>query len=89
MDRASRLLRRTWVLGGIVAVLAAILLPRGETTAESISGDRLKPTFPAIEVGKVRALELERTVSKDGKSTKESIRLARSGPASWVRSRTT
>jgi hypothetical protein len=82
MDRASSLRRRIYVLGALSVALAAILVLRPSRTVSSPEESRLVPTFAALDVAKVRALEVQRP-GKDG-APGASIRLARASATSWT-----
>ena len=85
MDRATKLLRRTWILSGVVACLLGVVLLRSATTAESLSNEKLPATFPVIDVAKITAVDIERVVTRDGKPATEQVKLERVGQAAtWV-----
>lgn len=85
MDRATKLLRRTWILTGVVACLLAVVLLRSATTAESLSNEKLPATFPVIDVAKITAVDIERAVTRDGKPATDQVKLERVGQAAtWV-----
>jgi hypothetical protein len=82
MDRASSLLRRIFVFGALAIAFAAILVLRPSRTVTSPDESRLSPTFPPLDVAKVRALEIQRT-GKDG-TPGASVRLSRASATSWI-----
>ena len=83
MDRPKSLLRRCYVLGAFSVAALAVMLLRSTRDVESLAADKMPATFPAFDVATVRALEIERTVQRDGKPAKESVRLERTGVATW------
>ncbi|MBL9086020.1 MAG: DUF4340 domain-containing protein [Planctomycetia bacterium] len=84
MDRTQRLTRRLYVFVGALVVGVVVLVLRAATTTELPAAKALPPTFPGIDVAKVRAVEVEKTVTVDGKPTPRVVRLERTGVASWA-----
>ncbi len=84
MDRIQRLTRRLYVFVGALVLGVVVLVLRAATTTELPSAKALPPAFAGIDVAKVRALEVEKTVTVDGKATPRLLRLERTGVASWA-----
>ena len=84
MDRTQRLTRRLYVFVGALVLGVVVLVLRAATTTELPATKALPPTFPGIDVAKVRAVEIEKTVTVDGKPTPRLVRLERTGVASWA-----
>ncbi|MFO0931535.1 MAG: DUF4340 domain-containing protein [Planctomycetota bacterium] len=84
MDRTQRLTRRLYVFAGALVLGVVALVLRAATTTEIPATKALPPTFPGIDVAKVRAVEVEKTVTVDGKPTTRLVRLERTGVASWA-----
>jgi uncharacterized protein DUF4340 len=84
MDRSSTLVRRNLVLGGLAAVLVAVvaLRPGGATSVRE--KDDLPATFPDFAPDAARRVEVSRTTKKDGKPVTEEIRLVSDDGKAWT-----
>ena len=84
MDRAQSLVRRNLVFAAAACVLLAVVILRPSTSASVRSTDDFPSAFPGFEPGKAKAISVERTVKKDGKDVKETIRLVAASADAWT-----
>jgi hypothetical protein len=84
MDRNRILRRRANVFAGACVLFLGLTLVRGATETEVVTGKALPATFVGVDVDKVRAVQIEGTTQRDGKPHKQTVRLERSGVATWV-----